>query len=194
MKTTSIILSLTILFTTVFSSPLSTYEQYANVANSETNSFGKRDLTTIWSVLKLITEDLTKMNKTIEVFDGSPLLAVPILDAAAATLKDLKAGITQVNSTEELNLITAAAVLYPVYYLYYAVDGVTSQLVSKKALFEQADVVFVVADELASFKSVAGDLITITLAKIPSYLGIISSPIGYSIKSLLENAAKAYGV
>jgi hypothetical protein len=194
MKTASFILSLTILFTTVISSPLSRFKSNTGGDIFGTHTFGKRDLGPIWSVLNLITDDLTKMNKTIELFDGSPLLAVPILDAAAATLKDINMGFDKINSTEELNLVTAAAVLYPVYYLYQAVDGVTSQLVAKKALFEKADVLFVVADELANFKKSAGTLITATLSKVPWWLGIISQPIGNSIKTLLDNAAKAYGV
>jgi hypothetical protein len=193
MRTAFFVLSFTVFFTAVFSNPLAKYEVNHKVSQ-EPNWFEKRDLTTIWSVLSLLTDDLTKMNKTLEAFDGTALLAVPILDAASVTLKDLNTGFDKINATEELNLITSIGVLSPVYYLHEAVLGVTSQLVAKKDLFEKADVLFVVADELAQFQVIAGKLVTATVGKIPWYLGIISQPIGNSIKVLLDDAAKAYGV
>jgi Hydrophobic surface binding protein A len=189
MKGFSIVLSSIFFALIVLAGPLSIVD-----SQNQLHQVQKRDLTTIWSILNIITDDLNKMNKTIEVFDGDPLKAVPILDAAAITLKDLKMGFDKVNATDELNLITSAVILYPVYYLYYAVDGVTSQLVAKKDLFDKASVLFVVQDELQAFKKTAGDLITATLSKIPWYLGIISGPIGNSIKGMLDTAAKAYGV
>lgn len=193
--TNSIFLALLSLFTAVFSSPL-LYNQdgSTNSVFQSLSSFSKRDLGPIWTTLDAITAELAKMNKTLEAFNGDPITAVPVLDAAAATLKVLETGWGTINATEELNLITAALVLVPVGFLYKAVDGVTAQLSQKKALFEKADVGFVVKDELEKFKKVAGDVITVTLKKIPWWLGIISQPIGGSIKGLLDKAAKDYGV
>jgi Hydrophobic surface binding protein A len=154
----------------------------------------RRDLTTIWQVLNKITDSLTAMNKTIEKFNGDPIDAVPILDAASATLKELTDNLAKMKTTEELNLITSIPVLYPVYYLNAAVDSVTSQLVAKKALFEKAGMDFIVKEKLNDFVTIAGDFITATLSKIPNYLGIISSPIGYYIKNHINTAAKAFGI
>lgn len=70
----------------------------------------------------------------------------------------------------------------------------TTQLSEKKPLFDSADVGFVVKDELEKFQQVAGIVVTVTLSKIPAWLGIISQPIGNSIKTLLDKAAKDYGV
>jgi hypothetical protein len=157
----------------------------------------KADLPTIWTALNKITDDLTKMNVSITEFiasGGDAIKAVSILDGATATLTDLKDNMGKVNSTEELNLITAVLVLWPVYNLNSAVDAVTVSLAAQKPLFEKASMDFIVKEKLVEFQAIAGDFIKVTLSKVPSYLGIISTPIGMWIKNKIDVAAKAYGV
>lgn len=107
----------------------------------------------------------------------------------------LKKGVTTVSSTEVIGLIDAIEVLYPVYNLNTAVDGVVKGLVDKKAMFDKAGVTMVVADRLEEEKAAAQQLVTAVVSKLPAYLpGIIGTTAAQPILDKLDKAAAAFKV
>jgi len=105
----------------------------------------------------------------------------------------LKDGVTKVSATEAIGLIDSIEVLYPVYNLNTAVDGVVKSLIEKKAMFEKAGVLMVVADRLAEEKDVAQQLVTAVVNKLPAYLpGIIGTTAAGPILTKLDQAVAAF--
>jgi hypothetical protein len=107
----------------------------------------------------------------------------------------LKEGVTKVSGTEAIGLIDSIEVLYPVYNLNTAVDGVVKILVDKKAMFDKAGVTMVVADRLDEEKAAAQALVTAVVSKLPAYLpGVIGTTAAQPILDKLDKAAAAFKV
>jgi hypothetical protein len=105
----------------------------------------------------------------------------------------LKEGITKISGTEALGLIDSIEVLYPVYNLNTAVDGVVKGLIEKKAMFDKAGVTVMVADRLTEEKDAAAQLVTAVVSKLPTYLpGIIGTTAAQPILDKLDKAAAAF--
>jgi hypothetical protein len=107
----------------------------------------------------------------------------------------LKEGVTKVSGTETIGLIDSIEVLYPVYNLNTAVDGVVKILMEKKPMFDKAFVTMVVADRLEEEKAAAQALVTAVVSKLPAYLpGIIGTTAAQPILDKLDKAAAAFKV
>lgn len=105
----------------------------------------------------------------------------------------MKEGITKVSGTEAMGLLDSIEVLYPVYNLNTAVDGVVKGLVEKKSLFDKAGLTMIVSDQLEEQKGVAAQLVTAVVSKLPSYLpGIIGTTAAQPILDKLDKAAAAF--
>lgn len=161
---------------------------------TEEISLERRDLPTISGVLNTIMYDLVAMDNLVKAFDGNAEKAVPILEAADKTLKDIKEGIPTVKATDELGFIQSIGILLPVGALFSAAKQLVTDIIEKKPQFDSSYTTLVVQDKLGEFQSQAGALVAVTIKKIPAYLSIISTPIAGSITGQLDNAATAYGL
>jgi len=165
------------------------------IVNDQANTKAVADYATISKVLNDIIAQCNSLTASASKFNGDAIDAVPILDASGTLLTMLKEGYTKVSTTDAMGLVDSIEVLYPVYNLNTAVDGVVKVLVDKKAMFDKAGVTMVVADRLAEEKEAAQALVTAVVSKLPSYLpGVIGTTAAQPILDKLDKAAAAFKV
>lgn len=105
----------------------------------------------------------------------------------------LKEGQVKVSGTETIGLVDSVEVLYPVYNLNSAVDGVVKMLMDKKSMFDKVGVTLVVADRLDEEKVAAQALVTAVVSKLPVYLpGVIGTTAAQPILDKLDKVAAAF--
>ncbi|QDS77990.1 hypothetical protein FKW77_002171 [Venturia effusa] len=157
------------------------------------NSKAVADYATVSKVLNDIITQCKKLAATGGKFYGDPIDAVPILDDSGQLLKMLKEGEAKISGTETIGLMDSVEVLYPVYNLNTAVDGVVQMLMDKKAMFDKAGVTMVVSDRLDEEKTAAQALVTAVVAKLPAYMpGVIGTTAAQPILDKLDKAAFAF--
>ncbi|KAF2434003.1 hypothetical protein EJ08DRAFT_676381 [Tothia fuscella] len=165
------------------------------IVNKPANTKAVADYATISKILNDIITQCNKLVATAGKFNGEPIDAVPILDDSGELLKMLKEGQVTISGTEAIGLIDSIVVLYPVYNLNTAVDGVVKILIDKKAMFDKAGVTMVVADRLDEEKVAAQALVTAVVSKLPAYLpGVIGTTAAQPILDKLDKAAAAFKV
>ncbi|KAE9973599.1 hypothetical protein Vi05172_g12627 [Venturia inaequalis] len=163
------------------------------IATQPANVKAVADYPTISKVLNDIITQCKKLVATSARFTGDAVDAVPILDDSGTLLKMLKDGQAKVSGTETIGLKDSIEVLYPVYNLNTAVDGVVKSLMDKKPMFDKVGVTLVVADRLEDEKTAAQALITAVVSKLPAYLpGVIGTTAAQPIMDKLEKATNAF--
>jgi Hydrophobic surface binding protein A len=153
------------------------------------------DLPAVQAVFNSVSASIDKMISQVKEFDGDTAKMEPILAASTEIMNGLKEGTQKIASSPAMGIADALGILTPVGAMASKVDEIVTALSAKKDVFEKANIVSVVVQQLQDQRQAADKLakaITNNLP-LPTIIGPLAAPIAKQFTDKLESGIKAFG-
>jgi len=161
------ILSHGVMAATAFAIPTASSTSLQHVEATKRSPFD-----TIQVVVQDVVKSTNALTEAVNDFSGKVEDALPLLEASAALQTTIEEGNAKVQKSPSLLLTQVLIILPDVLDLNSAVGAVSSALVRKKGIFDEAMLTPVVLEQLQGQQGAAQTFVNTLITKLPLYMPV----------------------